>query len=541
MKKILCFIGIIALCFSAHAVAQPIPPNAGEIYQLVGEWGAFGSADGQFWNPTGIAVDATGNVYVADRDNHRIQKFTAAGEYINKWGWYGPLDGQMRFPSAVAVDNSSDVYVTDTENYRVQKFSSDGAFIAKWGTEVVPRAGSCDCSNRIPGVNLLFPQAIYVDISDSLNSLYLMDDCNIQKIDSAPSFIKDWNHTDITPCVDEGDFGGHPYHLSMAIASEGNVYLIGHELDFEDFHLIYEYTSDGAFIRKWGSGEEGGNNPSIGEFLDLSGIAVDSSNNVYAVDRDYLDSKIRVLKFTFDGQFLTQWAFNRGDINVTEVINTGIAIDSTGNVYILNGNRVQKFAIAPPVTTTTTTPTTTTTSVPGTTTTTTVRPTGTKPNASFFVKPSTARVSVTFTFNASGSTDKEDLSEDLVVRWDWENDGVWDTDYSPDKIATHQYSTAGIYTINLEVKDTQGLTDTTTRRIIVWAEPRLCAASYLLGKNNPRLGALRKFRDNVLAESLVGIKMVELYYKNGAKIIGVLEESPLLKKSAKAVLERLIP
>ena len=202
------------------------------------------------------------------------------------------------------------------------------------------------------------------------------------------------------------------------------------------------------------------------------------------------------------------------------------------------GIRVQKFAIGPPVTTTTYYHYTTT---PGSTTTTTVSSSGRKPNASFTVKPFTGRVSKTFTFDASRSKDNEDPPEDLVVRWDWENDGVWDTDYTIDKIATHQYSKEGFYNINLEVKDTAGLTDTATRRIIVWAEPRLCAASYLLGKNNQRLGTLRKFRDNVLAESLVGIKMVELYYKNGAKIIGVLEESPLLKKSAKAVLERIIP
>jgi len=50
--------------------------------------GSSGEVEGQFWNPTGIAVDATGNVYVADRDNHRIQKFTADGQFINAWGWY---------------------------------------------------------------------------------------------------------------------------------------------------------------------------------------------------------------------------------------------------------------------------------------------------------------------------------------------------------------------------------------------------------------------------------------------------------------------
>ena len=171
MKKILCFIGIIALCFSAHAVAQPIPPNAGEIYQLVDEWGAFGSADGQFWNPTGIAVDSTGNVYVADRDNHRIQKFTADGEFITDWDvWYGPLANlqEMRFPSGVAVDTAGNVYVTDRENYRVVKFTSDGAFITTWGTEVMPRADECDCTSRIAGPVYFIQRQIAVDLSGNV-------------------------------------------------------------------------------------------------------------------------------------------------------------------------------------------------------------------------------------------------------------------------------------------------------------------------------------------------------------------------------------
>ena len=50
MKKIQCFIGIIVLCVSAYVVAQPIAPNAGEIYKLDFEWGSRGSEDGQFGN-----------------------------------------------------------------------------------------------------------------------------------------------------------------------------------------------------------------------------------------------------------------------------------------------------------------------------------------------------------------------------------------------------------------------------------------------------------------------------------------------------------
>ena len=544
MKKIQCFIGIIVLCVSAYAVAQPIAPNAGEIYKLDFEWGSRGSEDGQFWNPRGVAVDASGYVYVADMDNYRVQKFASYGQFITKWGWYGTSDGDMISPSGVAVDSEGNVYVTDRDNHRVQKFTADGEFIAAWGTEVKPRSAifdemgelvlpeSCDCRNRNEE-QFLFPEEITVDVS---GNVYVIDNCAIQKFTSGGQFLETW---EVEDCIAEGATGGNAIRYGIAPDATGNIYLIGHlpksdpeiALIYENYYLIYQYTADHQFINKWGTEEEG--TPSlypVGKFLDWSGIALDSSDNVYVVDRSYAGkTQIRIQKFTPTGQFITEWTTARKASNAAEVTSTGLAIDKLGHVFLLNGDSVQRFSVPPPVTTTTTT-----TSIPSSTTTTTVRPSGTEPTASFFVTPSTARVSATFTFNASGSTDKEDLPEDLIVRWDWENDGVWDTDYSSDKIATHQYSTAGSYTINLEVKDTEGLTDTTTRRIIVRAERRLCAASYLLGKDNPRLGALRKFRDNILAESLVGIKMVELYYRNGEKIIGGSRRKSFTKEVCKS-------
>jgi uncharacterized protein (TIGR02145 family) len=72
-----------------------------------------------------------------------------------------------------------------------------------------------------------------------------------------------------------------------------------------------------------------------------------------------------------------------------------------------------------------------------------------------------------FSFDASSCSDNEDAVYLLEVRWDWENDGVWDTNYSTSKTAAHQYNTEGTITINLEVKDKDGLTGSTTQKIIV--------------------------------------------------------------------------
>ena len=70
-----------------------------------------------------MATDGSGNVYVADAGNHRIQKFDASGTFLTAWGSYGSGDGQFAYPSGVATDASGNVYVADTDNHRIQKFA----------------------------------------------------------------------------------------------------------------------------------------------------------------------------------------------------------------------------------------------------------------------------------------------------------------------------------------------------------------------------------------------------------------------------------
>lgn len=68
----------------------------------------------------------------------------------------------------------------------------------------------------------------------------------------------------------------------------------------------------------------------------------------------------------------------------------------------------------------------------------------------------------TFVFDCSGSFDLEDPLSVMSVRWDFNGDGIWDTNWSTDKVAYHQYSAPGNYTVVLEVRDSQGLTNNTT-------------------------------------------------------------------------------
>jgi formylglycine-generating enzyme required for sulfatase activity len=91
----------------------------------------------------------------------------------------------------------------------------------------------------------------------------------------------------------------------------------------------------------------------------------------------------------------------------------------------------------------------------------------TSPSAFFTVSPLSGSTSTNFLFDASGSSDNEDPTSQLQVRWDFDGDGYWDSNWSTDKTEYHQYSIEGTFTAKVEVQDTEGLTDYYTRSITV--------------------------------------------------------------------------
>jgi uncharacterized protein (TIGR02145 family) len=90
-----------------------------------------------------------------------------------------------------------------------------------------------------------------------------------------------------------------------------------------------------------------------------------------------------------------------------------------------------------------------------------------KPTAQFLIGTAFGNLTTNFYFDASSSSDREDIIDYLRVRWDFENDGIWDTEYAKAKIVNHLYTTPGTYRIKLEVIDTGGLTDTTSLTVDV--------------------------------------------------------------------------
>jgi DNA-binding beta-propeller fold protein YncE len=95
-------------------------------------WGSYGGGPGQFSFPAAVVTDVTGNVYVADTYNNRIQMFAGSGAFLSAWGYNSV--SQLGYPTGVAVDGAGNVYVADTANHRVQQFTSGGAPLQAWGT-----------------------------------------------------------------------------------------------------------------------------------------------------------------------------------------------------------------------------------------------------------------------------------------------------------------------------------------------------------------------------------------------------------------------
>jgi DNA-binding beta-propeller fold protein YncE len=102
-------------------------------------WGAPGTGVGEFDRPRDVAVGPDGFVYVADTFNHRIQKFDRDGGFVLEWGGFGMVVGgdaalgRLNEPWGLSVSDDGFVYVADTWNHRMQKFTLAGQPVAAWG------------------------------------------------------------------------------------------------------------------------------------------------------------------------------------------------------------------------------------------------------------------------------------------------------------------------------------------------------------------------------------------------------------------------
>jgi cytochrome c-type biogenesis protein CcmE len=82
-------------------------------------------------NPTDIATDNAGNVYVLDTENDKVQKFTTNGTFVKEWSIQRTKASELVLTD-IAADNAGNVYVLDAGSNRVQKFTTDGIFVKEW-------------------------------------------------------------------------------------------------------------------------------------------------------------------------------------------------------------------------------------------------------------------------------------------------------------------------------------------------------------------------------------------------------------------------
>ena len=92
----------------------------------------------------------------------------------------------------------------------------------------------------------------------------------------------------------------------------------------------------------------------------------------------------------------------------------------------------------------------------------------TQPSADFTISPDMGRMDDVYIFDAFLSSDKEDNTAQLLVRWDFETDGIWDTEFSTVKLVLHSYDAENSYNITLEVKDSKGLTSSLSKKLNVF-------------------------------------------------------------------------
>jgi len=145
MKKLNFLLSAFLLLVTFNVEAKSPPPGTGKadvpanIYIMLDTSGSMGAnvpsnSPLKMRNPRDVASDSNGNVYVVEYYNHRIRKYTAAGNYVKTFGGYGRTDGRFIYPTKIAIDQNDNIYVADRNNKRIVKFTSDGTFLKNFPT-----------------------------------------------------------------------------------------------------------------------------------------------------------------------------------------------------------------------------------------------------------------------------------------------------------------------------------------------------------------------------------------------------------------------
>lgn len=290
--------GNVYVADSSNSLIRKITP-AGVVTTLAGTAGTIGFADGpaataKFWSPSGVAVDAAGNVYVADTNNNRIRKITPAGvvstlagSSTGAWGFTNGTGSAASFyyPKDLVLDTAGNLYVADSGNNAIRKVTQGGVVstVAGGGIGVV---GSTNGATASATFNA--PRGVAVDAA---GNVYVADTGNhlIRKIAAGQV-------TTFAGSTLSGFFGGFANGtgtasmfdspMDVAVDGAGNVYVSD-----ANNHLIRFITPNGVVTTLAGTTKTIGSKdgPALSAtFGALRGVAVDSAGNVYVSDADMI-------------------------------------------------------------------------------------------------------------------------------------------------------------------------------------------------------------------------------------------------------------
>ncbi|WP_394351410.1 YDG domain-containing protein, partial [Psychroflexus aurantiacus] len=255
-----------------------------------------GFADGtdssaQFTRPTGVAIDASGTVYVADYGNHRIRKITPAGEVSTLAGsTRGFADGtgssaQFNRPTGVAIDASGTVYVADQSNHRIRKITAAGEVSTLAGSGVAGFADGTGSSAQFRD-----PFGVAVDAS---GNVYVGDRANLRIRKVTPAgVVSTLAGSGVSGFADgTGSSAQFRTPTGVAVDASGNVYVAD-----ANNHRIRKVTPAGVVSTLAGSGVSGfaDGTGSSAQFRFPYGVAVDASGTVYVADAS--NHRIRLIE-----------------------------------------------------------------------------------------------------------------------------------------------------------------------------------------------------------------------------------------------------
>ena len=343
------FFLLAALLVSLPASAQDIITTA-----IGGGPNGIPALDANLYNPYGVAVDSSGNVYIASFNQHRVFKVNSAGTitvvagsgaqgYSGDGVTGGAGNADLYHPFAVAVDSSKNVYIADQYNCVIRKVDTNNTI-----TTIAGIAGSCGYSGdngKGTAAQIYYPQGVGVDSS---GNLFIGDaqNCVVRKVVLSSNTITTYagNHT----CGYSGDSGAATSAelnvvAGVAADSTGNLFIAD-----SGNCVIREVTKSNGKIstvagnHTCGFSGDGGLATSA-EMNQVFGLAVSGTTVTFA---DYYNQRVR--QFTIGGNINTVAGTGTacagtcgegGSATSAQLYNPlGVAVTSTGTIYIANNS-----------------------------------------------------------------------------------------------------------------------------------------------------------------------------------------------------------